>query len=500
MKINLACIAHAASLLLEASLLLLAVTAGPALGQACAEPQVLGTFGGTYSAAYDVSADGNVVVGAASNSLGQRRAFRWEQGVGMQDLGTLGGVAARAYAVTSDGSVVVGISRLPSAEFTVFRWTDAGGMQEVPGFIRTGADPVAVSDDGNTIVGDYVPVGTNRVRTFRWTSAGGIQTLGTLGGTFASPTDMSADGTVVVGYSDTGTQFNHTFRWTAAGGMQNLGALPGHTHSRAEAVSADGTVITGSSFAAGSNELSSYRWTASTGMVDIGNLGGSYSTPYLLSGDGNTIVGISTLPGPTFDGNLYRWTVGGGMQDLGELEVLDGQSVVPNGINVDGTVVVGRVFTTNHLFMSFRFQSSILGTTYCRPLVTNSTGCGGIVLAEGDPQLATGSLSLTAALLPLNSFGFFLTSKAQQFMPNPGGSQGNLCIGGSIGRLIGPGQVMNSGADGSFTLVVDLNALPQHSGFVAAQPGETWNFQAWHRDSNPTATSNFTDAVSITFE
>jgi hypothetical protein len=32
--------------------------------------------------------------------------------------------------------------------------------------------------------------------------------------------------------------------------------------------------------------------------------------------------------------------------------------------------------------------------------------------------------------------------------------------------------------------------------------GQTWNFQAWHRDSGagPDCTNNFTDAVEIAFE
>ncbi len=29
--------------------------------------------------------------------------------------------------------------------------------------------------------------------------------------------------------------------------------------------------------------------------------------------------------------------------------------------------------------------------------------------------------------------------------------------------------------------------------------GDTWNFQCWYRDNNPVPTSNFTDAVSVTF-
>jgi hypothetical protein len=42
-------------------------------------------------------------------------------------------------------------------------------------------------------------------------------------------------------------------------------------------------------------------------------------------------------------------------------------------------------------------------------------------------------------------------------------------------------------------------ALPQPTGAVSAQVGETWNFQAWYRDSNPVNTSDFTDAIGVEF-
>jgi probable HAF family extracellular repeat protein len=48
--------------------------------------QDLGTLGGSESWAYDVSADGAVVVGVALNAAGQRRAFRWTASGGMEDL------------------------------------------------------------------------------------------------------------------------------------------------------------------------------------------------------------------------------------------------------------------------------------------------------------------------------------------------------------------------------------------------------------------------------
>ena len=50
---------------------------------------------------------------------------------------------------------------------------------------------------------------------------------------------------------------------------------------------------------------------------------------------------------------------------------------------------------------------------------------------------------------------------------------------------------------GALHLKVDLTQLPPLG--HAVQPGETWNFQAWFRDKNPTSTSNFTDGLSILF-
>ena len=58
---------------------------------------------------------------------------------------------------------------------------------------------------------------------------------------------------------------------------------------------------------------------------------------------------------------------------------------------------------------------------------------------------------------------------------------------------------MNSGATGAFSLQLDLTSVPTPAGPVAVQPGETWYWQAWFRDNNPTPTSNFTDGIAILF-
>jgi hypothetical protein len=140
------------------------------------------------------------------------------------------------------------------------------------------------------------------------------------------------------------------------------------------------------------------------------------------------------------------------------------------------------------------------GTNYCGPAAPNSTGQNGSLVASGSASASLGVLSLIASRLPNNAFGFFLTSQAQGFVQQPGGSQGNLCLSGAIGRYVGPGQIKNSGASGAFSLVLDLAATPQPTGLVTVTAGQTWNFQCWHRDAvGGNATSNFTDASAVAF-
>ena len=145
-------------------------------------------------------------------------------------------------------------------------------------------------------------------------------------------------------------------------------------------------------------------------------------------------------------------------------------------------------------------DGGLLGSTYCTPSNVNSSGMPGVLLVGGSDSVAANGLTLLASDLPTNQFGFFLNSLSQGFIANPGGSQGNLCLTSGIGRYSRPGEIKNSGACGSFALDVDLTNTPTPLGSVGIQPGETWNFQAWFRDQNPTNTSNFTDAVTVTFQ
>ncbi|MEM6675449.1 MAG: family 16 glycosylhydrolase, partial [Planctomycetota bacterium] len=133
-----------------------------------------------------------------------------------------------------------------------------------------------------------------------------------------------------------------------------------------------------------------------------------------------------------------------------------------------------------------------LGTNICAPATPNSTGSPGLILAEGSLVAANNDVLLSASSLPSNVLGYFLTSTAPGLVANPGGSQGDLCVVGNIGRYTGPGQIVSSGLLGVASLPIDLTQVPTPTGPAAVQPGETRYFQFWHRDANPTVTSNFT--------
>jgi len=140
-----------------------------------------------------------------------------------------------------------------------------------------------------------------------------------------------------------------------------------------------------------------------------------------------------------------------------------------------------------------------IGTNYCTP-VPNSTGVAAVIAGSGSASVPANNLMLTSSNLPLNAAAYFLCSRTQGFVSNPGGSAGNLCLGSPIGRLVG-GVVANSGLTGIVNVPANLNAMPQPNGAVVVMVGETWNFQCWFRDAvvGGGATSNFSDGLGVLF-
>ena len=120
----------------------------------------------------------------------------------------------------------------------------------------------------------------------------------------------------------------------------------------------------------------------------------------------------------------------------------------------------------------------------------------------GSASVATNDLTAVVESLPPGSVGYLVNGTADSFVPVVVNSTGFLCVGGTIGRHSASGSIGTASANGSFEVELDLDALPGPTGSSAAIPGQTRTFQAWYRDVSPTgsATSNFTDAVTVTFE
>jgi probable HAF family extracellular repeat protein len=174
-------------------------------------------------------------------------------------------------------------------------------------------------------------------------TASGAVTLTPLGdlpgGQFDSrATAVSADGSIVFGTTNTasGTQ---TFRWNVGTGMVSLGTLPGTTFSEPRSVSGDGSVLVGySGNALPTAQFQAYRWTAGTGMVGLGVLpGDTFSSAAGVSGDGSVVVGVSRSD-PSSP-KAFRWISGSGMLALGTLP--GDTTSEARGISADGSVIVG---------------------------------------------------------------------------------------------------------------------------------------------------------------
>jgi probable HAF family extracellular repeat protein len=174
--------------------------------------------------------------------------------VGLGDLPG-GNFFSRAYDISGDGEVIVGLS-ISSTEIAAFRLTSSTGMVslgDLPGGSSLSA-AYAVSDDGTTIVG-YGSNDDGQV-AMRWTSVQGMINLGDLpGGPVGSEAnDVSANGRVIVGDSRVALSSSRAFLWTEQLGMVNLQELlaakgvsevAGWVLTNATAVSADGRTIVG---------------------------------------------------------------------------------------------------------------------------------------------------------------------------------------------------------------------------------------------------------------
>ena len=213
---------------------------------------------------------------------------------------------------------------------------------------------------------------------------------------------------------------------------------------------------------------------------------------------GNTAPSAGTTTGSnSYPGVTPVTVIGGDVVNLlrSGMQFHLGSATSPQGMHDTWTELSHQI---SRVEFTYVLASGYLGTSYCTPSVINSTGYSGEIAATGSQFVANNDVTLIARNLPMNVFGYFLTSRTQGFVPNPGGSYGVLCLGGNIGRYTGPGQIRNTGATGSFNVPINLAQMPTPTGLVAAAAGETWSFTTWYRDiGGGNAVTNFTDGLQL---
>ncbi len=249
--------------------------------------------------ARDASADGSVIVGGTGIGT-PGHAVRWTSGGGVQFLG-----AGEAHAVSADGTVAVGgTTGIWPPLGQAFRWTPQAGMRILPSPVPgLGAVAMDVSADGSIVTG-YGATPELHAEAFRWSAGTGTVGLGGMPGgphidTLALA--ISADGGVIAGVGH-GAFLGEAFRHTASG-MVGLGGLPGMTWCIPYDASGDGSVLVGSFHASG---LHAMIWDERTGIRSLQQVladefgltlpGWNLDFANAISVDGTRITGLATNP------------------------------------------------------------------------------------------------------------------------------------------------------------------------------------------------------------
>ncbi len=260
----------------------------------------LGTLGGSFSVATDITPNGTRVAGySLTSGGGDEHAFLWQNGV-MKDLGTLGGRSSRASGINQAG-VIVGSSQNAAGNDRPVMWrngviTDLGTLGGESGWAS------GINSRGHIVGAAQTAAGAYHAVLWR---NGVISDLGTLGGNFSSASGIN-DSDQIVGESLTRDGKPHAALWSR-GRITDLGVLPGDQQSHAVDINRTGTV-------AGFSEESNMTGARSRVFLfehgRLKNLGDLALTPNMASGlnDTGQVVGSSRHPERLFVRIATLWT------------------------------------------------------------------------------------------------------------------------------------------------------------------------------------------------
>ena len=210
-----------------------------------------------------VSDDGSVLVGCIDDPItGDEVAGRWTAATGWQSLGFLPNALScpsrsNAYDVSGDGETVVGLS-WDGCNGRAFLWTQATGMQELQVLANQRNRATTISGDGTTIAG-FGQGNVSRTPAY-WADdlTGSIIDIDSVGEVYG----LTEDGGLSVGIFE-----GSAFYRPAGGLITEIGTLNAGWSGNAYDVSEDGDTIVGFDNQQFSREA--WIWHSADGIVSV---------------------------------------------------------------------------------------------------------------------------------------------------------------------------------------------------------------------------------------
>lgn len=291
--------------------------------------------------------------------------FMWEANTGIVQIGSLsnGYPASGKTVISNDGNRIAssvtntatGFNEISIYDVISSTWTNKGGL--VPtGWDGSVSSTWGISPNGNTIVGLGWLTASN-AHAVKWDETNGVVDLGSMvSGRSSRANAVSADGSVVVGWQDEPTGTRSGAKWED--GLESfITDSNGNNVGEAGAVSADGNTIIG---AANPNP---YVWKAATGVTYITHPNASFSFKggaTGVSGDGTKVIGFYRAFGaPPMSGEGFIWTEADGRINLNDYATSLGINTngvtmgLPLAISQDGKKIAGTGMNASNQMVAF---------------------------------------------------------------------------------------------------------------------------------------------------
>jgi probable HAF family extracellular repeat protein len=276
------------------------------VGQALFLPQDLDSLGGSYSQAYSINNLGQVV--GSTTLLGDTvyHAFQWNGGaapplVVLKDLKALVALGnSRAFSINDKGQATGFSSTSVGTEHAVI-WQNTGVITDLGTLDGTGNSYGSVINATGEVAGFSSLTGNKATHAVLWAN-GTKKDLGTLGGSHSAAYGMNALGEVTGSATTALDAAQHAFLWQSnqLPQMKDLGTLGG-TFSEAHGISRNSDVV-GVSTTANNAVQKAFLWQSGLGLQDLNALidpasGWTLLEAQAISEDGTYITGVGIVKG-----------------------------------------------------------------------------------------------------------------------------------------------------------------------------------------------------------